>query len=151
MWGRGPRGNSAACSSLCWFSVTFPSTQNQIGPCGADSQVGGLCTFYDPVGPSNGLSCEAGIFSCYCPPPHRCFQSEAVRLYFPTLGPWVERTVSLPGCSSWFICTQMWDHPVQKLPPHLLHQPLPCHKSSPSGYLSPLLLLVWMNVSSFSP
>ena len=32
MWGRGPRGNSAACSAPCQFSVTSPATHNQIGP-----------------------------------------------------------------------------------------------------------------------
>ena len=128
-----------------------PLFTSELGPSGTDSQVGGLCTFYDPVGPSNGLSCEAGIFSCYCPPPHRCFQSEAVRLYFPTLGPWVERTVSLPGCSSWFICTQMWDHPACKPLPCLVHQSLPCQESSPPCCPTPPLLPVWMSVSSLTP
>ena len=34
-----------------------------------------LCMFWDPVGLSNELSCEAGSFS-YCHlNPHRCFQS----------------------------------------------------------------------------
>ena len=32
MWGRGPRGNNAACSNFCQFSVTSPATHNQIGP-----------------------------------------------------------------------------------------------------------------------
>ena len=32
MWGRGLRGNSAACSTLCWFSVTPPATHKQTGP-----------------------------------------------------------------------------------------------------------------------
>ena len=32
MWGRGPRGNNATCSPLCWISVTSPATHNQIGP-----------------------------------------------------------------------------------------------------------------------
>ena len=35
----------------------------------------GLCTFWDPVGVSKELSCEAGSFSCCCLNPHRCFQS----------------------------------------------------------------------------
>ena len=41
---------------------------------------------------------------------------------FPTLEPWAAWSVSLPSCSSWFICTWMWEH--------LVHQPLPCHASS---------------------
>ena len=40
------------------------------------------------MGLSNELSCEAGSFSC-CLNPHRCFQLEVLRLYFPALGPWV--------------------------------------------------------------
>ena len=36
----------------------------------------GLCMFWDPVGLSNKLSCEAGGFSHCCLNPHRCFQSE---------------------------------------------------------------------------
>ena len=35
----------------------------------------GLCTFWDPVGLSKELSCEAGSFSRCCLNPHRCFQS----------------------------------------------------------------------------
>ena len=32
----------------------------------------GVCMFWDPVGLSNELSCEAESLSC-CPNPHRCF------------------------------------------------------------------------------
>ena len=32
MWGRGPRGNSAACSTLHQISVTSSATHNQTGP-----------------------------------------------------------------------------------------------------------------------
>ena len=70
----------------------------------------------------NKLSCEAGSFS-HCHNPHRFFQSEVLRLYFPTLEPWFASSVSLPRCSSWLIHMQMWDY--------LLHQPLPCRESSP--------------------
>ena len=35
----------------------------------------GLCMFWDPVGLSKELSCEAGSFSCCHLNPHRCFQS----------------------------------------------------------------------------
>ena len=30
--GRGPRGSNAGCSTLCHFSITSPTTHNQIGP-----------------------------------------------------------------------------------------------------------------------
>ena len=104
------------------------------------------------MGLSNKLSCEAGNFSCH----HnlnRFFQSEVWRVYIPALEPWVTWSVSLPSCSSWFICMKMWDHP--------LHQPPPCPPWSSSSHLavSPLhpscpshpVLLVQMNVSSLTP
>ena len=76
----------------------------------------GLCTFQDPVGLSNELSCEAGSFSHHCNP-HRFLQPEILRLYFPALEPWVAWSVSLPSCSSWFICMQIWNCPVCQSPP----------------------------------
>ena len=48
-------------------------------------------------------------------------QLEVLRLYYPELEPWVVWSVSLPSCSSWFICMQIWDC--------LVHQP-PRHTSS---------------------
>ena len=83
-------------------------------------------------------------------PQSLCFQSEALRLYFPALEPWVTQAVSLPR-SSWFICTQMWDCPVCQLLPHLVRQLLPCCTSSLSSCLSLHLLQVWVNVSSLTP
>ena len=101
-----------------------------------------MCTFQDPVGLSNKLSCEAGIFSYHCNS-HSFFQSEVLRLFFPALEPWVVWSVLLPSCSSQFICMQTWDHP--------LFQPLPCHKSSLPRCPSLPLLPVWVSVSSLSP
>ena len=85
--------------------------------------------------------------------PKGFFQSEVLRLYFPALKPWAAQSVLLPSCSSQFIRTQMWDP--------LVHQPLPHPTWSSSHHiairplhpscLSPSLLLVWMNVSSFAP
>ena len=156
MWGRVRRGNSATCSALHWLSVTSSTVWRQIGPFWCWLPVLGgwaiLCMFWDPVGLSKELSCKAGSFSC-CLNPHRFFQSEVLRLYFPALEPWVVWSVSLPNCSSWFICTQRWDLP--------LCQPPPCSPGSSSCHLStsPLhpsclslpLLLIWMNVSSLTP
>ena len=74
------------------------------------------------MGLSSELSCDSESFFCYLNP-HRFFQSEVLRLYFPALEPWVAQSVSFPSCSSWFICQhRMWDHPVLQL--------LPCHTSS---------------------
>ena len=127
------------------------------------------------MGLSTELSSEAGSFSCCCLNPHGCFQSAALRLYFPQLQPWIEQSVSLPSCSSQFICTRMWDCPLHQPPAHRVHQLLPRRPAtawpapllnlppcwfasrhlatSPlrPGCPSPPLLLVWMNVSSSSP
>ena len=103
------------------------------------------------MGLSKELSCEAGSFS-HGRNPHRCFQLEVLRLYFPALDPWVETSVSLRSCFSQFIHMQMWDY--------LLHQPplRPLGSSSCCLATCPLcpscpsaLLLVWMNVSSLTP
>ena len=109
----------------------------------------GLCTFKDLVGLSNELSCEARSFSHCRFNPHRCFQSEALRLYFPALEPWVAQSVLLPSCSSLFICTRMWDYPVHKLPPCLLCQPPPCSPQSSSCCFatSPLHLAAHLRLS----
>ena len=108
---------------------------------------------------SNEVSCEAGSFSC-CLNPHRIFQSEVLRLYFPALEPCVVRSVSLPSCSSQFFHTQMWNCLLHQLPPHLVPQPLPCPPWSSScrlarsplcpSCLCPPLLQVRMNVSSLT-
>ena len=119
-------------------------------------QVGGCVSILGPC-LSNKPSCEAGSFSCCCLNPHRCFQSEALRLYFPKLEPWVVWSVSFPSCSSRFICMQMWEHPVLNQPPcwsaschlaalpattlpTLLCQPPPCRESSLPSCTSPPLL-----------
>ena len=50
---------------LAPLSASFqPLPPSKLCPSGADSRVVGLCTFWDPVGLSNKLFCEAGIFSC---------------------------------------------------------------------------------------
>ena len=108
-----------------------------------------LCMFQDPVGLSKELSCEAGNFS-RCLSPHRFLLPEVLRLYFPTLEPWVAWSVSLPvvppGLSAHKCKTAQsvsrclaWSssHHLAKSP---LHPGLP----------SPPLLQVWMNISSLT-
>ena len=125
---------------------------SKLGPSGADSQVGGFVCILGLVGLSNELSCEAGSFSCHLNPP-RFFQSEVLRLYFPTLKPWVSKSVLLQSCSSQFICTQMWDRWVRQ-PLRRPHRPssscLATNPLCPSCPSLPLLP-VWMNVSSLTP
>ena len=83
------------------------------------------------MGLSSELSYEAGSFSHHCNPPI-FLQPEVLRLYFPVLETGVAWSVSLPSCSSWFICRQMWDCLLCHPPPcPLVHQPLTCHTSSP--------------------
>ena len=94
------------------------------------------------MGLSNKLSCEAGSFSHHCNPP-MFFQSEVLRLYFPALDPWFAQSISLHSCSSCFNHMQMWD----------CWSTSRCLASSPlcPSCPSPPLLLVWINVSSFTP
>ena len=79
------------------------------------------------MGLSNELFSEAGSFSCHVNP-HKFFQPEVLRLYFPMLEPSVARSVSLPSCSSWFM---QRDCPLHQPPPHLVHQLPPRRESSP--------------------
>ena len=104
------------------------------------------------MGLSNRFSCEAGSSSLHLNP-HRFLHSEVLRLYFPVLESWVAWPISLPTCSSQFICTQMWDCPVSQLLPCLPWSPSCCLAASPlpSSCPSLPLLQVWMNVSSLTP
>ena len=84
------------------------------------------------------LTCfhETGSFSCYHNPTG--FYSQRFwDFILPTLEPWVAQSVSLPSCSSQFICTRMWDPPLCQLPLRPVHEP-PCLKLSPP----------WLPVSS---
>ena len=100
----------------------------------------GLCT-QDPLGLSNEHSCEAGGFSCHLKP-QRFFQSEVLRLHFPTLEPWVLWSVSLRRCSSGFICTQIWDRPVCQLPPCCVPSPLRLPISTPPTGLNECVFFI---------
>ena len=97
------------------------------------------------------------------------FSIRGLRLYFPTLEPWVVWSASLPCCSSGSIYTRMWGRRVCqpppcrvcKLQPGLLHSTIRHLAGSSSHHLalsplcpgcpSPPLLPVWMNVSSLFP
>ena len=103
--------------------------------------------FSDPVGPSNKLSCETGSFS-HLHNPHSLLQPEVLRLYFSTPEPWVSWSVLLPSCSSWFICTRMWDQ--------LVRWPLTCQPQSTSPRLAasplcPAAPPTSLDVSSLTP
>ena len=113
---------------------------NKSVPSGGESHVCGLVYVLGPQGLSNELSCEAGSFSC-CHNSHRCIDPEVLRLYFPTLEPWVARSVSLPSCSSWFIHNECGNnHSISHHLTRLILQPQPCCASFPP----------WLPISTLS-
>ena len=88
---------------------------SKLGPSGADSRVGGLVYDLGPCGSPTNTPVRLGVSPAAASTP-MCFQS-GLRLYFPALELWVARSVSLPSCSSRFICTRMWDRLLHQLPP----------------------------------
>ena len=98
--------------------------------------------FYDPVGLSNELSCEAWSFS-----PHyntqRFLQPKVLRLSFPTLNPGLHDPSGSPVVSPDLSTHKCGT--TQSTSQHLAMCPL--HPSC----LSPPLLPVWINVSSLTP
>ena len=138
---------------LAYLSTSFQSLpllpKSKLGPVVLIPRWVGLCRFWDPVGLSNKFPCEAGSFSC-CHSPHRCFQSEILRLYFSMLEPWISSSVLLPSCSSWLSSHRSGT--TCSASHHLAHLgPLACCETSPSQLPSPPLLPVWMNISSLTP
>ena len=146
LWGRGQRGNNAIYLALAPLSVTSPATHNQIEPFSCLFLGGWACicssTLWAPPTDSPGRLAVSPTASTLTG-----FYSKVLRLYFPTLIPWVVQSVSLPSCSSWYICTWMWDHLVCQLSPHLPGPPaatLPCVLSAPPAYLHPSYQSGWM-------
>ena len=160
IWERGLKGNSAICFTLCWFSVTYPATHNQLGPFWCWLQGGWVCVhcrtlwvspMNSPVrlGVSPDSSTPTGVFS------QRLwgfiFWYWNTGLHGQYCSPFVPS--SLSSCECWTAQSAS-----RCLAPsascHLAHpvlQLLPCHESSPPSCPSPPLLLVWMNVSSLTP
>ena len=108
MWGRGQRGNNAACLALTLLSLTSLASHKwtvlfQV----LIPRWVGLCTFQNPVGPSSGLSWD---WEFPLPPQPPIFDRG-----FEALVSRVVWSVSLPSCSSQLMHTQMWDHPVCQL------------------------------------
>ena len=95
------------------------------------------------MGLSNELSCEAWSFSCHLNP-HRCFQSETLRLYFPA------GTLDCVVCLASPLFLPVYPHMDVGLPT----PPATTHLSASPPHLgcpSPPLLPVCMNVSSLTP
>ena len=155
MWGRGLRGNSAACSTLCQFSVT---SHNQIGTFWCQSLGGWACVhsrtlWISPMNSPVGL----GVLPTATSTPTGVLSQRFSRLYFPALEPWVARSVLLSSCSSQFIHMRMWDPPVPPaaalmgLPaaalPAPLHNPPPHRSSSHHLATSPVHLAACLRPS----
>ena len=142
MWGRGPIGNNATCSALCQLSVTSSSTQKQTGPFWCWFQGGWVCVHSRTlwVSPRNspvrlGVSPATAIPTCVFSQRLWGFISPYWNLGFMV---WLAPQLSLP----------VYLHMNMGLPG------LPATALLPvlSAWLPPpLLLLVWMYVSSSTP
>ena len=130
-------------SSLPAFSYFCQLPRSKLGPSGVNSRVGGFVYILGPCGSLQWTLLWGWKFLPLPPQPPQVFSVRGLRLYFLSPEPSVAWSVSLPSCSSHFICMWMWDHWICQLPP--------CHESSLPGCPSPPLLPVWMNVSSLTP
>ena len=163
MWGKRQRGNNAACSALCWFSITSPATHKQIGPFWRWFPGGWVCvpsrTLW--VSPTNCPMRLSGSSSHHCNP-HRYFQWEALRLYFPALEPWVAARVCVCVCvcvlclvSQLFLLVYLHANVGPPSLPASASLGPPASAALPwvlfTRCPSPLLLPVWMNISFLTP
>ena len=102
--GAGPRGSNGARFTPPDFNLSLRYPQSNWAPLVLVPEWVGLCTLQTPVGLSNDLSCEAGSLSC-CRP--RVFSIRGLRLYFPTLEPWVVWSASLPTVCPFYLCANV--------------------------------------------
>ena len=136
MWGRGPRGNSATCSSLCQFSVTFPTTHNQIGPFWCWFPSGWTCVCSRTLWVSlKNSPVRLGVSPTAASTPTGVF-NQRFEASFPHAG--------TLGC---MVCLA----PQLLLPVYLLANVGPPSLPALPSCPSPPLLLVWMNLSSLTP
>ena len=145
------RGNSATCSVLCQFSVTSPSTHNQIGPFWCWFPSGWACAHSRPlwVSPRNS-PVRLGVSPAAASTPTGVFNQR-----FDALFP-LARALGCVICHPVSQLLPCWPAAalptlLHNLPPHWVHQLPPCHESSPPGCTSLPLLPVWMNASSLPP
>ena len=142
--GRGLRGNSAACSAPCQFSVTFFAThKHRLGSSDADSWVGG---FVYILGPCGSLQ-QTILWGWEFLPLHQSpqvFTVKGFEILFPCTGNlgcvvclppqlflpvYLHKNMGLPALSAF----TLWSSPVRP------------------GCPSPPFLLVWINASSLTP
>ena len=151
MWGRGPRGNNGACSTLCLLSVTSLTTHKQSGPFWYWFPGGWICVCSRTQGVSPMNSpVRLGVSPTAASTPTGVFNQ------------WFEALFSHAGTLGCVVCSwvyQLLPHqpaaalpiPFHNLPPPWVCQLPPCHESFLPSCPSLPLLLVWMNFSSLTP
>ena len=129
------------------FQSLPPLLTSNLGPSGADSQVGGLVHILGPCGSLQQTLLWGWEFLPLSPRPPQIFTATGFETLFPRTGT-LGCAVSFPSCSFWVLHMNVGTSP-------LLHQLLPCPPWSSSPLpcpRSPLPLLpVWTKVSSLTP
>ena len=133
------RGNSATCSALCWLSVTPSTTHNQIEPfwCCFLSGWACVCSRSLWISPTNS-PVRLGVSHAVSTPTG--FFSQRFRGFISPSG-----TLDYAVCLAPQLFLPVYPHTnvdciVCQLPPHPVHQPLPCHESS----------LPWLPISALA-
>ena len=94
--------------ALAPFSTGFQSLPVlpiiKLGPSGAGSQVGGLVHALGPCGSLQRPRLWGWEFLLLPPQPPRVFSIRGLRLYFPTLEPWVAQSALLPVVCPVYLC-----------------------------------------------
>ena len=149
MWGRGARGNTAACLALGQLSVTSPATHKQLGHSGADSQVGGFVYILGPCGSLQSSLPGGWEFLLLLQPP-QVFTARGFEALFLRNG-----TLGCTVCFAPQLFLPVYLHVnvgslVVTLPSQSCSHCLARHHLHP-GCLSLPFLPVWMNISSLTP
>ena len=159
--GEGPRGSNGTRSTLHWISVFHSASHNQIGPLWCWFLSGWACAQSGPlwVSPMNS-PVRLGVSPAAAPPPTGSFRPRFEALFPrsgalgctvcfalpPFLPVYLQANVGPQGLPA-AACSALFHNP----PPHWVHQPTPCHESSPPGCSSLPLLPIWVSVSPLSP
>ena len=137
MWGIGQRGNKAACLALILLSVTSLLPTSEWHP---------FSCYPDADSPSGRAFVHCRTIFVHCGPLHWTlerltvsptaanptgFYSQRFWGFMSALEPQVVWSALLLSCSSWFICTWMWDCLVHYLLPCWVSCHLSCLISTP--------------------